>query len=167
MEGLKIFTIQVKPLINNNIISSPEIGCNYINPDTINVIIEDLIEDSISVGFDKTFMSVKEPDQLIKIPIIRHGDVSQPFSVICHTRHLTAINEKDFIGRYSLEESRIFFQAGERVKDCTVEIINDSIFEADEEFQVKLSDLRGPEDAKFGQFTTVLVKILNNEDCKH
>ena len=111
-------------------------------------------------------MTVSEPDQIVKIPIVRHGDLSQAFSVICHTRQMTAIDDKDYVGKYSLEQSRIHFQPGERVKDCIVEIINDSVFEAEEEFQVRLSDLRGPDDAKLNQFTTVVVKILNDEDCK-
>ncbi len=163
MEGLKIFSIQIKPLTNKNLLAT-ESACNYIDPDFIHVVVQDLVEDAITVGFQASSISVKEPDQVLRVPIIRTGDVSHPFSVICHTRHLTAINEKDFIGRYSLEESRIYFKPGERVKDCVVEIINDSIFEAEEEFQIKLTDLRGPEDAAFGQFTTVLVRILNNED---
>lgn len=68
------------------------------------------------------------------------------------------------MGRYTLEQSRIQFEPGERVKDCRIEIINDSVYEADETFQVKLSDLRGPKDAHFDQFTTATVTIMNEED---
>jgi hypothetical protein len=119
---------------------------------------------AIYVGFEQTTYVINEPEQLIKIPIVRTGDLSQSFSVMCHTRPMTAIDEKDYIGKYSLEQSRIYFGPGERQKECLIEIVNDSVFEADEEFQVKLSDLRGPEDAKLNQFTTAIVKILNNED---
>ncbi len=145
MEGLKMFSIELKPIVSGNLVVNEKNACSFVNPDVVHVVVEDLIEDSISVGFEKSSMTVSEPDQFINIPVVRRGDVSQPFSVICHTRHLTAINEKDFVGRYSLERSRIYFNAGDRVKDCTVEIINDSTFEADEEFQVRLSDLRGPD----------------------
>ena len=164
-----MFTLEAKPLLTDNLIEYDDTisTCSYLSPNTMHIIIEDLIEDSISVGFEQAFLSVQEPDKRVRIPIIRNGDVSKPFSVICHTRHLTAIEDKDFIGRYSLEKSRIHFNPGERLKYCTVEIIDDSIFEADEEFQVKLSDLRGPEDAKFSQFTSMLVKIVNDEDCKY
>lgn len=163
-----MFTIIAKPLLTNALEFDSSIStCSYISPNTMHIVIEDLIEDSISVGFEQAFLSVQEPDKSVRIPIVRNGDISKPFSVICHTRHLTAIEDKDFIGRYSLEQSRIYFNPGERVKYCTVEIIDDSIFEADEEFQVKLSDLRGPEDSKFSQFVTMLVKIVNNEDCKY
>ncbi len=63
-----------------------------------------------------------------------------------------------------MEQSRIQFGTGERVKDCIIDIINDSIYEADETFQVKLSDLRGSKDAHFDQLTTATVTILNEED---
>ncbi len=163
MEGLKIFSVQIKPLVNKNLLTGDS-ACNYIDPDFVHIVVDDLAEDAITVAFQTSSMTVQEPDGVLRVPIVRSGDVSHGFSVICYTRHLTAISEKDFIGRYSLDESRVYFKPGERVKDCVVEIINDSVFEAEEEFQVKLSDLRGPADARLGQFTTVLVRILNGED---
>jgi hypothetical protein len=65
-----------------------------------------------------------------------------------------------------MEQSRITFAPGEKVKNCTIEIIDDSIYEADETFQVKLSDLRGLKDAKFDQLIAATVTILNEEDGK-
>lgn len=55
------------------------------------------------------------------------------------------------------------------MKNCTVEIINDSTFEADETFQVKLSDLRttASSNIRFNQFNTITVTILNDEDGKY
>jgi hypothetical protein len=55
------------------------------------------------------------------------------------------------------------------VKNCTIEILNDSIFEADETFQVKLSDLRkasSSSNIRFSQFNILTVTILNEEDGK-
>ena len=49
-------------------------------------------------------------------------------------------------------------------KDCVVEIVDDSVFEADETFQVKLSDLRGPEGASLGPHALATVTITNEED---
>ena len=102
----------------------------------------------------------------LSIPIIRKGDLSQAFSLICFTRQLTAIEDKDYVGRYTMEQSRITFAPGEKVKNCTIEILDDSIYEADETFQVKLSDLRGLKDAKFDQLMAATVTILNEEDGK-
>jgi hypothetical protein len=47
-----------------------------------------------------------------------------------------------------------------------VGIIDDTIYEADETFQVKLSDIRGSKDAMFTQFTLATVTITNEEDGK-
>ena len=52
-----------------------------------------------------------------------------------------------------------------KVKNCTVEIINDSVFEAEETFQLKLTDIRGPDNAKFTQNIMATVTIYNDEDC--
>ena len=100
------------------------------------------------------------------MPIIRKGDLSKAFSLICYTRQLTAIEDKDYIGRYTMEQSRIQFAPGEKIKNCTIEIVNDSIYEPDETFQVKLSDLRGLKDAQFDQLIAATVTILNEEDGK-
>jgi hypothetical protein len=102
----------------------------------------------------------------ISIPIVRSGDLSQSFSLICHTRQQTAIEDIDYTGRYTLEQSRNYFEAGEKSKECTIQIINDSVYEADETFQVKLSELRGPKDIHFGQYTIATVTITNPEDGK-
>ena len=68
------------------------------------------------MGFNSTAVIVKETSGSVSIPIVRQGDVSQPFSVICHTKSLTAIEDVDYVGRYTLEQSRIYFEAGEKVK---------------------------------------------------
>jgi hypothetical protein len=57
--------------------------------------------------------------------------------------------------------NRIEFQ---KIKYCTVEIIDDTVYEADETFQVKLSDVRGSKDASFAEFTLATVTIMNEED---
>lgn len=70
---------------------------------------------AISVGFNLTSIIVSEPSKRVSVPIVRYGDLYKPFSVICYTRQLTAIENKDYIGRYSLEQSRIYFEPGEKV----------------------------------------------------
>ena len=58
---------------------------------------------------------MNETNRLVSVPILRTGDLSLPFSVICHTRQLTAIENKDYLARPSLEQSRIYFNPGEKV----------------------------------------------------
>lgn len=46
MEGLKIFTIEIKPVINeSNVFNANNSACNLINPNFINIVIEDIFED--------------------------------------------------------------------------------------------------------------------------
>ncbi|CAF0709362.1 unnamed protein product [Brachionus calyciflorus] len=161
-EKLKMFTIQIKPLIDP---ISHLSYCDYINPDYVNIIIGDNEQNGALVGFNQTSILVNETSKIVHIPIIRSGDLSQSFSLICYTRQQTAIEGQDYLPRDSFEHSRIYFEPGDRVKTCSVEILNDQIFEAEETFQVKLSDLRSQSEiVKFNQHTTLTVTILNNED---
>ncbi len=41
MEGLKIFNVQIKPILEN----TDKNTCNIIEPDIVNITIDDLIED--------------------------------------------------------------------------------------------------------------------------
>lgn len=119
------------------------------------------------MGFNvSSTVFVNETSKYLSLPIVRSGDLSKHFSVVCYTRGQTATDGKDFVTRGSFEQSRIYFEPGERVKNCTVEILNDSMFEADETFQVKLSDLRttSASNIRFSQFSAVTVTILNDED---
>ncbi len=43
MEGLKMFSIEIKPILNNG--KRIDSACRYVNPDMIHIVIEDLIED--------------------------------------------------------------------------------------------------------------------------
>jgi hypothetical protein len=172
MEGIKVFTIRLKPVLTDKSITLNQNECNFINPDIIHVFIDDVVEESVTVGFNQSLMIVNETMKIIKVPIVRTGDLSQSFSLICFTKQLTAIDDKDFISRSPLEQSRIFFESGDRVKMCPIEIVNDSVFEADEQFQVRLSDLRssnnmnsGESLIRFSQFTTLTVTIMNEEDA--
>lgn len=172
MEGIKVFTIRLKPVLTDKSITLNQNECNFINPDILHVFIDDIAEESVSVGFNQSSMIVNETMKIIKVPIVRTGDVSQSFSLICFTKQLTAIDDKDFVSRSPLEQSRIYFDSGDRVKMCSIEIINDSLFEADEQFQVRLSDLRpnniinnGENLIRFNQFTSLTVTILNEEDA--
>jgi hypothetical protein len=52
MEGLKIFTIEIKPVINeSNTFNVNNSACNLINPNFINIVIEDIFEDCKFIYF--------------------------------------------------------------------------------------------------------------------
>ena len=80
------------------------------------------------VGFEESAFLVKEPVGEVRLAIVRRGDLSQPISLVCFTRQLTAIEDKDYVARHSLELSRIHFGPGEKVKlrpiSCSFQIIS-------------------------------------------
>lgn len=90
--------------------------CDYVNADIVNVIIGDQVDDGmITVGFNQTNVYINETAKQVKVPIVRSGDLSKVFSLICYTRQQTAIEDKDYISRGSFEQSRIHFESGEKV----------------------------------------------------
>ena len=103
MEGLEMFSIQMKPMVNKKFTDN-EIYCSLISPNVVNIIIDDTLDDKIVVGFNQTSYVAKESDRLIKIPIVREGDLSKPFSVICYTRQLSATENTDWSSRASISK---------------------------------------------------------------
>ncbi len=166
---IRVFTIQLKPLLSNSSLNNL---CGFVNPDYVNVVIQGDRGGtrSVLVGFNQSSLTVNETQRVLNVPVIRGGDLTVAFSVICHTRQLTAIENKDYMGRGSFEQSRIYFESDERVKYCPVELINDSVYEADETFQLKLTDVRvavaaSAAEILLGQFGTLTVTIANDEDA--
>lgn len=170
MEGLKMFSIEIKPLGKKD-------SCYYINPNIVHIIIDDRIEDMIQIGFDQTetLIRVNETNRYLEIPIRRYGDVNQEFSVVCSTHPLSALDDIDYISRpINQEQSKVFFKKGEIEKNCLIEIIDDSVFEADETFLVKLTNLKveNAEETNYRHNIKFLndrneltVTILNDEDA--
>lgn len=66
--------------------------------------------------FEKSAYTVKEKDHVLRIPIIRTGDLSFKSSVRCFTRTMSAMVMDDFEERRNADESRITFLKGEKVK---------------------------------------------------
>jgi hypothetical protein len=142
MTGLKVFSLQLTPINNNNNNNNKtmtSLDCDLIAPNNINIIIDDRLDDAITIGFNYTHLQVNETQKEVNLPIVRIGDLSQKISIICYTQQQTATEGKDYIGRSSIDSTSIVhFNQGDRVKHCTIRLIDDSIFEADETLQVKL-----------------------------
>ncbi|TMS03411.1 Extracellular matrix protein FRAS1 [Larimichthys crocea] len=115
-------------------LSSPQ-GAVLQEPYEANVVITDTFQDIPSMQFEKSAYTVKEKDSVLHIPIIRTGDLSFKSSVRCFTRTMSAMVMDDFEERRNADESRITFLKGEKVKNCTVHVNDDSVFEPEEEFQ--------------------------------
>uniref|UniRef100_A0A8P4K7M3 Fraser extracellular matrix complex subunit 1 n=1 Tax=Dicentrarchus labrax TaxID=13489 RepID=A0A8P4K7M3_DICLA len=147
-------------------LSSPQ-GAVLQEPYEANVVITDTFQDIPSMQFEKSVYTVKEKDRVLHIPIFRTGDLSFKSSVRCFTRTMSAMVMDDFEERRNTDESRITFLRGEKVKNCTVHVNDDSVFEPEEEFQVHLGTPLGDHwsGAMVGASDIVTITITNDEDA--
>ena len=74
-----------------------------------------------------------------QIAVVRSGDTSLVCSVICSTQTSGSASADDFEERPTVESSRIFFLRGVTSSNCLVRIVDDSVYEGDEHFAVRLS----------------------------
>lgn len=117
--------------------------------------------------FSKDLLLVKEKEGVLHIPIIRSGDLSYESSVRCYTQSHSAQVMEDFEERRNADSSRITFLKGEKAKNCTVYIHDDSMFEPEEQFRVYLGHPLGNHwsGARIGKNSMATVTISNDEDA--
>ncbi|CAJ1069789.1 extracellular matrix protein FRAS1 [Xyrichtys novacula] len=147
-------------------LSSPQ-GAVLLEPYEASVVITDTFQDIPSMQFEKSLYTVKEKDGVLHLPVIRSGDLSIKSSVRCFTRTMSAMVMDDFEERRNAEDSRITFLKGEKVKNCSIYVNDDSVFEPEEEFQVHLGTPLGDHwsGAMVGERDIVMVTITNIEDA--
>ncbi|KAJ7411871.1 hypothetical protein BTVI_48371 [Pitangus sulphuratus] len=157
IEGLETFVVYL---------SSPH-GAELAKPFQAIVAINDIFQDVPSMQFIKDTYTVKEKEGTLHIPIFRTGDLSYESSVRCYTRSQTAQVMEDFMERRNAEESRITFLKGEKVKNCSVYVSDDSAFEPEEQFQVYLGSPLGNHwsGARIGKMDMTTVTVTNDEDA--
>ncbi|XP_053831515.1 extracellular matrix organizing protein FRAS1 [Vidua macroura] len=157
IEGLETFVVYL---------SSPH-GAELAKPFQAIVAINDIFQDVPSMQFTKDTYTAKEKEGTLHIPIFRTGDLSYESSVRCYTRSQTAQVMEDFTERRDAEESRITFLKGEKVKNCSVHISDDSAFEPEEHFQVYLGSPLGNHwsGARIGKMDVATITVTNDEDA--
>uniref|UniRef100_A0A8C4U634 VWFC domain-containing protein n=1 Tax=Falco tinnunculus TaxID=100819 RepID=A0A8C4U634_FALTI len=157
IEGLETFVVYL---------SSPH-GAELTKPFQAIVAINDVTQDVPSMQFTKDTYTVKEKEGTLHIPIFRTGDLSYESSVRCYTQSQTAEVMEDFAERRNAEESRITFLKGEKVKNCSVYISDDSAFEPEEQFLVYLGSPLGNHwsGARVGKMDVATITVTNDEDA--
>ncbi|XP_029458608.1 FRAS1-related extracellular matrix protein 2 [Rhinatrema bivittatum] len=103
--------------------------------------------DESTVFIPQSTYTIEEDIAELFIPVRRSGDVSQELMVICYTQQGTAVGTiptsvlsySDFISRPEDHNSVLRFDRGEEEKMCRVIIIDDSLYEEPETFNVTLS----------------------------
>ncbi|ESO99609.1 hypothetical protein LOTGIDRAFT_173674 [Lottia gigantea] len=143
-------------------------------------------EDAPVIEFTSDIYQVEETDSYATITLTRSGDLSSMVSVICFTMSLTATGSSptgletgsDFITRSKSNGNRVIFPPGITMATCDVKIIDDSIAETTEQFEVSLVDvslpgklgvldtatviIAGPNDESMVYFTSDSIKVLEN-----
>ncbi|XP_054706772.1 FRAS1-related extracellular matrix protein 2-like [Uloborus diversus] len=124
-------------------------------------------EDESFVFIPDDIYEVEEDMGHLEISVKRKGDTSKEMMVICSTASASArgtaskavLSFSDYISRPEDHTSIIRFLQGEDLKFCKVTIIDDSLYEEDEEFTVKLTT---PVGGKLGTHNQTVVKIVSD-----
>lgn len=127
--------------------------------------------DMPSLSFTNSEFVVDESSNSAFVPIKRSGDVSKPVTVVCSTEGGTATESGDLvqsgadfqIRRRKSAQSRVSFAAGVTTGTCDIQLIDDSMYEEDEFFSVKLTD--PSTGSKIGDIDQATVTISGPNDA--
>ncbi|MET0006426.1 MAG: Calx-beta domain-containing protein [Candidatus Thiodiazotropha sp. 6PLUC9] len=110
-----------------------------------------------SIAFSTVSVAVNEANREALISLVRTGGSAGTVDVEYQTISDTATAESDFIPT----EGKVRFLSGETEKQISVELIDDSLFEGSELFQIVLTDIEG--EATIGEPASTTITILDDD----
>ncbi|XP_059401005.1 FRAS1-related extracellular matrix protein 2-like [Carassius carassius] len=126
--------------------------------------------DESTVFFPQASFAVEEDFRELLIPVHRRGDVSEELMVVCHTQQgsatgtvpTSALSYSDYISRPEEQASILRFDKDMTENHCRVVIIDDSLNEGEESFNVTLSM---PVGGRLGlEYPTAHIRIVPDQD---
>ncbi len=134
-------------------LSQPQ-GCTIADGQGVGNILDD---DTTSVQFSTTALTVNELDGVVQLTVLHVGDLAQPFTASYTTFDFSASQKSD----YNAATGILQFAPGEASKTISVFIIDDVYAETPEAFFVLLS---GPNGSRPNQPSSLVVTI-NSDDA--
>ncbi|KAJ4451190.1 hypothetical protein ANN_02632, partial [Periplaneta americana] len=123
------------------------------------------VEYMLQFGTNQHVIIVQENCSFIRIPVQRWGDLSTEAQVLCYTMQRTATAGKDFVDRpRNSADSILIFSPKVTMVECQVTIIDDEVYEAEEELELRLENFHGIAGVALGENTVVTLKIVDFED---
>ncbi|XP_074649930.1 FRAS1-related extracellular matrix protein 2-like [Tubulanus polymorphus] len=154
LEGEELFSV---------VLRVPE-GAEIGEPGKATIIITDSKSDLPRFQFGKSKYEFDEAAGQVQVPILRSGDRSFTNQIRCYTRQGSAQVARDFVERPNSDLSLITFHPGEREKSCNVQMINDDLYEANEEFRLLLGMTSVANSVIFGSPNTTVITINDERD---
>ncbi|KAL1023755.1 hypothetical protein UPYG_G00045680 [Umbra pygmaea] len=156
LEGLETFDLVLRMPLN------AVLG----EPSKTTITINDTITDLPKVQFKDASYTVDEAEGQVKAVVYRSGDISHRSTVRCYTRQGSAQVMMDYDERPNTDGSLITFLPGESEKQCVVHLVDDSVYEDDEEFRLVLGNpkSKSPFGASIGEQKEALVTITDEKD---
>lgn len=123
---------------------------------------------AVLLEFESSHHAIREGAGKISINVVRHGNLASECVVTYRTRDGTATAKADYVPVHG----RLHFKAFERVRQLCVEIIDDTQWEAAEDFYIDLSEPSlvkdtpesQPVDLKLGPIMMTTVTIIDDDD---
>ncbi|KAM9456047.1 FRAS1-related extracellular matrix protein 2a [Clarias gariepinus] len=136
------------------------------DPAKATVLINDSISDLPKMQFKHHLLTGEESDRRLTAVVQRSGDITHQSTVRCYTRQGSAQVASDFEERPNTDASVITFLPGDTEKSCVLTLVDDSVYEEEEEMRLVLGSATSdsPYGASVGTRNETFVKIKDSAD---